>query len=251
METIRRGIFETNSSSTHAIVIPKSVDKEEWSTSDSLYHDYCFGREECRFVNNWDEKLAYIYMVLKERCSSKDVRTFEERVNRLFNEVNKNVRFPADRYDPTPDNLFDYINKNKSDGNLCPDSHIIMVHDRGFNYVDHLYEIPEELINRILSDDEFLKRFLFNEKSYITVGGDEYRGYNIKTIGFQYDYEESYKLIDDKGEEPPKEWFDENGEILDEFRKKYNRNYHYKDTGEFWDKLEEYKKDNDVYLKGN
>ena len=35
--------------------------------------------------------------------------------------------------------------------------------------------------------------------------------------------------------------------------KDYNEIYlkGYEDVGEFWDKLKEYEKDNDVYLKGN
>ena len=56
---------------------------------------------------------------------------------------------------------------------------------------------------------------MFNRDSYITVGGDEYRGYNIKTIGFEYDYDKDYEHT------------------------------------EFWNKIEEYEKDKDVFFKGN
>ena len=66
MKTIRYGSFETNSSSTHAIVIPKRVKEEDWDMGDSLDHKYDFGREECRLVDHWDEKLAYTYMILKD-----------------------------------------------------------------------------------------------------------------------------------------------------------------------------------------
>ena len=58
-------------------------------------------------------------------------------------------------------------------------------------------------------------KLLFNRDSYITIGGDEYRGYNIKTIGFEYDY----------------------GGMFED--------------NEFEEKLREYEKDNDVFLKGN
>ena len=66
MKTIRQGSFETNSSSTHAIVIPKRVKEEDWDMGDSLDYKYDFGREECRLVDHWDEKLAYTYMILKD-----------------------------------------------------------------------------------------------------------------------------------------------------------------------------------------
>ena len=66
MRKIRYGIFETNSSSTHAIVVPKEVKEDGYNAYDSLDHDYGFGREECRLCDNWDEKLAYAYMLLKD-----------------------------------------------------------------------------------------------------------------------------------------------------------------------------------------
>ena len=43
MKTIRYGSFETNSSSTHAIVVPKQANNEEYDLYDSLDHDYAFG----------------------------------------------------------------------------------------------------------------------------------------------------------------------------------------------------------------
>ena len=70
----------------------------------------------------------------------------------------------------------------------------------------------KDILDRLINDKEFVKRFIFNIDSYITVGGDEYRGYNIKTIGFEYDYENEEDFIN---------------------------------------KLKEYEKNNDVYLKGN
>ena len=122
--------------------------------------------------------------------------------------------------------------------------------DRYGKYVDHSYELKEsDFFNKILNDKEFLKRFIFNNKSYITIGGDEYRGYNIKTIGFEYDYDEYYYVNKD-GKRPPKEWFDENGAIKEEFWEQYSKEYNIL-AGGFWDKLKEYEKNNDVFLKGN
>src|SRR5699024_8913887 len=83
-------------------------------------------------------------------------------------------------------------------------------------------------------------RFIFNNKSYITVGGDEHRGYNIKTIGFEYDYDEYY--VNEKGERPPKEWFDDNGCIKNEYWDKYDEEYSVK-GGDCWSKLKEYEKE--------
>ena len=100
--------------------------------------------------------------------------------------------------------------------------------ERWGNYIDHSCSLNNrDILDRLINDKEFVKRFIFNRESYITICGDEYRGYNIKTIGFQYDYDNNY--INTGTEERP----------------------NYEDVGEFWDKLKEYEKDNDVYLKGN
>ena len=238
MRKIRFNTFETNSSSTHAIVIPKKVKEERWSLYAYRWEqDYGFGREECRLVEYWNEKLAYIYLVLRDTLEEKDTITlnnFKLRVERLFIEVHSSFQFDYSNC-LNPKDVFEYIDKENNYG----------------NFVDHSAEIPKELIERVLEDDDFLKRFLFNTDSYITIGGDEYRGYNIKGIGFEddYDYKEHY-YVDKYGKKPPEEWFDENGRIKDEYYKEYFENYNV-DAGGFWGKLNEYKKENDVYLKGN
>ena len=207
-QTIRPGIFETNSSSTHAIVVPHNVNEENYSIYDSLEHDYGFGREECRLVDDWDEKLAYVYLILKDyesynenrihKITLKDIEEFKQTVNDIFNDFFKKKDNCC--YYVKPDEVFKFV-------------------DKGFYascFVDHVEDFDENgFLDLILNDKEFLKRFLFNRDSYITVGGDEYRGYNIKTIGFEYDYDEDYE------------------------------------NTEFWNKVEEYEKDKDVFFKGN
>ena len=128
---------------------------------------------------------------------------------------------------PNPKDIFRYVDRDGDDGNLTGDDSCFIIMDRYGCYVDHANNIDQRFIEKIKTDDEFLKRFLFNKDSYITIGGDEYRGYNIKTIGFQYDYEEHY--VNHGTEQNPQ----------------------YEDVGEFWNKLKEYEKENDVFLKGN
>ena len=50
MRLIRQGTFETNSSSTHALVIPHKVDEERYDLYESLDSNYGFGRDESRLV---------------------------------------------------------------------------------------------------------------------------------------------------------------------------------------------------------
>ena len=261
MKTVRYGSFETNSSSTHAIVIPKKVEEEDWDMGDSLDHKYNFGREECRLVDHWDEKLAYTYMILKDfegwtdnnrktKVTKDTIKKFKDRINKIYKEVEQIVQYKPYDGDPKPNDIFKYID-NDGEGKLG-DIEFVYIHswEKPYPYVDHCEDFDTNgFLDRILNDDEYLKKFIFNNGSYITVGGDEYRGYNIKTIGFQYDYDSHY-YVNSKGEKPPKEWFDKNGRIKDEYWDKYYEEYNI-DAGGFWDKLKEYEKNNDVYLKGN
>ena len=207
MRKIRYGIFETNSSSTHAIVVPKEVKEDGYDVYDSLDHDYGFGREGCRLCDSWDEKLAYAYMLLKDN-NVEELDTFKNQVIEVWEKL-----FGNKDYTPTPKDVFNYIDRDGSNGDLTGKDGFLILKERYGNYIDHACDLENKnILNRLIKDKEFVKRFIFNKNSYITIGGDEYRGYNIKTIGFEYDYENEEDFIN---------------------------------------KLKEYKKNNDVYLKGN
>ena len=297
MKIIRKEIFETNSSSTHSLVVPKKVENESYSIYDSLDHDYAFGRGESRLVQHWDEKLAYVYMVLqtnyawgndedrnwrpKHFTTSEEMDGFRKRVWKIWEEVvnyiiDNKTKYDSDKdkhvplnkkekeeekrkyldldyeyRDVNPEDLFWYLDAGCNDGDITGDDHFHVLMKRETPFVDHANGFDDtDFIDRIKTDDEFLKRLLFSESAYITIGGDEYRGYNIKTIGFEYDYKEGDYRMNEKGELPPKEWLTDDGRIKDEYWDKYWDEYTL-ETGEFWDKLREYEKDNDVYLKGN
>src|SRR5574344_154001 len=220
MRTIRNKIFETNSSSTHAICIPKEVKADKYSLCEGLDHDYVFGREECRLVDNWDEKLAYIYIILKDyegwtdknriSVTKSDIKNFKNRVENIYSYLSDIVKHKPSKGDLRPKDIFENVDKNKN----C------------YCCVDHTEDFGHNVfLERILKDKDFLMRFLFNTDSYITVGGDEYRGYNIKGIGFEDDFEEEEYYVNEKGEKPTKEWFDKDGNIKEEYLRKYWREY--------------------------
>lgn len=265
MELIRKGTFETNSSSTHAIVIPHNVREEDYNLNDSLDHNFEFGRENCRIVYEWDEKLAYIYFVLnelhnyqwdkdKEKISNDKIKNFKDMVNKAYKDVYKIVEYKPYKYDLKPNQIFKYIEKK---GNLSLDE--ILSDDDSIPYVDHVGEFAsneyDDFINKLLTDYDFVKKLIFNKESYISIGGDEYNGYYIKTIGFQYDYDESeypQYQINEKGEICPElKDFPDTDEGWAEYWETQKKYPIIKDNGGFWDKLQEYKKKNDVYLKGN
>ena len=179
--------------------------------------------------------------------TKEDIDMFKKRITAMWEVLESKLQR---EYNPTPQDVFNYIDRDGTDGNLTGDDSFMVLKERWRNYVDHANDLDHtDIIERLKTDDEFVKRFIFSKESYITVGGDEYRGYNIKTIGFEYDYSGHY-YVNNKGEKPPKEWFDKDGRIKGKYLDKYYEEYNI-DAGGFWDKLKEYEKDNDVYLKGN
>ena len=261
MKKIRYGFFETNSSSTHSIVVPKLDDSEKYELYDSLDHDYAFGIQECRLCDSWDEKLAYAYMMLinnyewahyatnwkpQDVTNKDEIKNFKKRVIAIWKQLQT-----GERYNPTPRDVFNYIDKKGDNGDLTGSDTFLILKERYGNYVDHANGLDgTDFIKRLKTDDEFVKRFIFNRESYITICGDEYRGYNIKTIGFEYDYDSKGHYVNENLEEPPADWFDEEGCVKDKYFKRYMDEYPYPNN-DFYKKLKEYKKDNDVYLKGN
>lgn len=175
MRLIRRNTFETNSSSTHALVIPHKVDNENYELGDSLDHNYSYGREESRLVDNWDEKLAYVYITIKElnewagnkfKITSEMIERFKENVNKAYNEVYNIIKYKPYEGDPKPNDIFNYIDSDGKD-DLVKD-HIIIRNDSWWSpYVDHVGQFADEddFLNKVFNDYEFIKRFIFNKES--------------------------------------------------------------------------------------
>ena len=176
MKTIRHGSFETNSSSTHAIVIPKRVKEEDWDMGDSLDYKYDFGREECRLVDHWDEKLAYTYMILRDfegwtnknreiKITKDTITDFKKKINNVYKEVEQIVKYkPRDR-DARPNDIFEYID-NKGEGKLnFIDFVCLNGYEKPYPYVDHCEDFGTNgFLDKILTDDEYLKKFKYTEK---------------------------------------------------------------------------------------
>jgi len=159
--SIRRKIFETNSSSVHAIAISNEVPNTlpsfvyfgrgeygwEWERYDydedkanylyecliDLYYDW---------INNDDTKLTEVCDQIKEDLASYGIGCRFERVDR--------------------ENIF-------------------------AGYVDHGGE-NRELVEYLLSDPENLIRFLFNDDSYILTGNDN----SYYKNDYEDDYEDDY-----------------------------------------------------------
>ena len=199
MKLVREGTFETNSSSTHAIVITKENNPKKYNFEDGNDREYYFSRDNGKLVDTWNEKLAYCYAIISNhpKTTSYELEVFKEKVARLYKKAYEEMKLANE--------------KRQIKGS--PPIKTIREIKKNISYVDRYRDLMEsDFVDRLLEDEDFLERFLFSKDSYITLGSDDKRGYNIKTIGFEYDYE---------------------------------------DRDEFWKKLEEYKKFNDVHLKGS
>lgn len=219
MITLRHSLFETNSSSTHALVVPKSKILEHDLYPSSWNYDYCFGKQDYRILQSWDQKLAYLYLILYEvRQYSRvvspnpDLPKFKQKVSDMYSRLCKENNYEIRDDQTLPEHVFKVIdflnsrNKSKSEKEKLisevPYEFEDMIRDNNYCEVDHSeYFIVfsdddkrerkpcHEFLEKCLNDSRYLEKFLFSTDSYITIGGDEYRGYNLKTLGFEYDYE--------------------------------------------------------------
>lgn len=202
MIKIRRGIFETNSSSVHAIAIVKS--KKELNSyyydeyCDHKVGDYfckgnslvikpgCFGWENKRLITP-EDKASYLMTtaMLLDRFDE-----FREKLSTWFKE--KNIKF---RFKDTPEELkFDdpnderynleyYISlhkkydKNNEEVLSEEELKIEQLNDLYFEndiYIDHFNEdnANEDLLNYVLKSSNNLFSYLFNWNSYVWTGND-------------------------------------------------------------------------------
>ena len=139
MRKIRNDIFETNSSSTHVIVVKsRTRDKRPIKVNPAWYGE--FGWEWDKWYSI-EDKLAYMVRCLV--CYDYDENTLEERINPIQERLhNLGIDFETPTYE-------EYKN----------------------GYVDHEDWYQEEIKN-IYDDDEELLDFLLGEYSYIEGGND-------------------------------------------------------------------------------
>lgn len=199
MKIIRNGMFETNSSSTHVLCISKEryrfndedyhkivpsdlyfldldqtqddlvqdIDNKEWEPN---YGRFCDLESMC--LESWLDKICYIY-----GCSSRTAigkKAFFKRYKSFISMMRNEV-------DRTRDNeqlailvkVFSLYLADK-----IPNKYL-MVDDKGPGY---------NAIRPLLQDQAKFNDFILNSKSYISLGGDEYRGFYVKRAGYSYDY---------------------------------------------------------------
>jgi len=142
---IRRGVFETNSSSTHAICISKNaVNEDDLPKHISFTHGE-FGWENDEHHDSWI-KASYLYEAICG-CYDNDKQEKLDRLTEMLKEYNIECDFAPDK-----DDVY------------------------GDGYIDHCYDTVD-FVNAVLDDSEKLIRYLFGD-SFIVTGNDNGDAYS-------------------------------------------------------------------------
>ena len=163
---IRKGVFETNSSSVHSICISKEPIKDLNFPEKLFFRHGEFGWSDI-YYRTPEEKAAYLYQaILAHPNVDKKWDSVEKRKDRLFqmlSEAGISIDFEAPKIDEWG---FEY------------------------GYIDHVSDLGD-FVDKLLKNKKRLLNFLFSYKSYVHTGNDNED--TILEINEDYPHEEFYK----------------------------------------------------------
>ena len=206
---VRKSVFETNSSTCHTIAIPKRRTEKEEVTLFDIYPEYgesyCFGRGLLRFVDRVGERIAYSYMAIlyklyHEACMEiKKSQRGNQKV--LSDMVLEKAKIWKDRILGWMEEYAENPKKNSHKKEIIDtvqkmlvflEAQVLDIPTSIDMFGKHAFiEHPEELygfVEDIEKVPELLMKFIFDPESYATVCGDEWQGYYVRRVGFEYDY---------------------------------------------------------------
>ena len=146
---IRRGVYETNSSSCHAIAISKTPINTNKLPDHVTFTHGEFGWESEEYHDTWS-KAAYLYEAIYS-CFEDD-NNVQEKLDHII-EVLGSYGITCE-FEPNERNEYGYCN----------------------GYIDHGYETID-FVNEVLEDDNKLLTYLFGN-SFIITGNDNDDGYS-------------------------------------------------------------------------
>lgn len=158
MLSIRKNVFETNSSSTHSICITQQRIRNLKVPKKLIFKLGEFGWEDA-ILNTPEEKASYLYTAI---CSLKDEKDRKKIINKIYTE------------------LWTY----GVEAVFCPET------SDEYGYIDHVYGL-EDFLSKILTNSKRMVRYLFLEESFVHTGNDN-DGTDI-SINVPYKHEEYYK----------------------------------------------------------
>lgn len=209
MRKVRRATFETNSSSAHSLVLYKKdleIDKESerYEIADKLFGSN-FGLEYEYFEDEWDENNKMFFT--EKDPENPFVWDFNRGRARYYNDTFNKIAFIIGykkwKYEFDFDSLLDKIDKWFDEYSEFLNDRLIALKEklidndfRNEKYrIDNIsaeYEYDSNIIDKLLENDDLLKKFLFDSRSYISISGDEYDNFSLKCVGNESDYYNFY-----------------------------------------------------------
>lgn len=145
MIKIRQNVFETNSSSTHSIAIPKECDTSQLS-------HIAFGFDEFGWERDEVDPIYYLYTGIMDAYEEK-ADEYVERLKKILDKHNITYYFKEPKYTATKYGKY---------------------FDSG--YVDHAHEL-RPLIEDLLNDEDKLLRYLAGARVFTGNDNDDMNGY--------------------------------------------------------------------------
>ena len=148
-QKVRKGLFETNSSSTHSIVIGNNGEDIYANLPEEVYFgggEFGWEHEEYRDTQS---KADYLYTVIVKQ----DLLEAIPYITETLKKWGVNAKFQELEDKTSWNGAYTY----KDFSNFC--------------YVDHSYE-AKELVEDILKDEALLMNYLFSDGSFIETGND-------------------------------------------------------------------------------
>lgn len=154
---IRKGVFETNSSSVHAICIPKTTDLIVNSADLKYYNgevlrfehgEYGWERETLYDITN---KASYLYEALFCVYDKDELFEAKQHISDVLSKYNVTCEF-----EEVDEGCWTYGTKT-------------YLHSSG--YIDHGGEL-QKFVSTLLSDDDMLIKYLFDDDSFVMTNND-------------------------------------------------------------------------------
>lgn len=160
---VRKGLFETNSSSVHSIVIGNNGEDIHKHLPTTLeFYGGEFGWEHEVYTDT-DSKASYLYTSIVNCRSDINVEDTLKRIKQILAKWNVKA-------------VFEELDENNN--------------FRGFCYVDHAYD-NIGLINELTTNEDLLMNYLFSSGSSVETGNDneetEYIAGTPKNVFYEYE----------------------------------------------------------------
>lgn len=172
MKLIRPNTFETNSSSTHAITIPRKIDKSLLGVRPRIR----FNIDEFGWSYGKHELKDYIWTAICNIYSEEEkVEEYKQKIINILSPYYKNIEFEEPKYDESYDD----------DGNLQ-----WKYLDTYQGYIDHCHELTDFLDEIFENEELFINAVL---DGYVRTGNDNADGYDLDENDDNPDYYHYYK----------------------------------------------------------